>query len=238
MSEEKKLNVYQKLAEVRKKVPYLQKGQRSNQYSYVGSSDVLTALNKEINKVGLLLKPEIISSKVTDNHEERWFQDKVKQEAIPTDRITYFTELEMLMTWINIEEPSEQIQCRWYAQGVDIAGEKGVGKALTYGEKYFMLKFFNIATDNDDPDKFQKEQLKKTLITQRQIDVAYKLAKDVAEKANQTQQTVINTAKATAKVAPNKEIEEYNGYEYGKLSSVLKDYINYYDKQEKEAKKK
>ncbi|KKL28137.1 hypothetical protein LCGC14_2378110, partial [marine sediment metagenome] len=29
-------------------------------------------------------------------------------------------------------------------------------KALTYAEEYFMLKFFNIATDKDDPDNFQK----------------------------------------------------------------------------------
>jgi hypothetical protein len=45
----------------------------------------------------------------------------------------------------------------FYAQGVDIAGEKGVGKALTYGEKYFLLKTFNIATDKDDPDAFQEK---------------------------------------------------------------------------------
>ena len=37
-------------------------------------------------------------------------------------------------------------------------GEKGVGKALTYAEKYFMLKFFNIPTDKDDPDSFQKKR--------------------------------------------------------------------------------
>ncbi|MNP04955.1 ERF superfamily protein [compost metagenome] len=49
------------------------------------------------------------------------------------------------------------IECPWYSQGVDIAGEKGVGKALTYGEKYFILKFFNIPTDKDDPDTFQKK---------------------------------------------------------------------------------
>jgi hypothetical protein len=47
------------------------------------------------------------------------------------------------------------ITCTWYGQGVDIAGEKGVGKAMTYAEKYFMLKFFNIPTDKDDPDSFQ-----------------------------------------------------------------------------------
>jgi hypothetical protein len=28
---------------------------------------------------------------------------------------------------------------------------------MTYAEKYFMLKFFNIATDKDDPDSFQKK---------------------------------------------------------------------------------
>ncbi|MDA9472083.1 ERF family protein [Enterococcus sp. 5H] len=230
---EAKLNVYQKLAKVRKKVPYLKKDQKSNQYSYVGSSGVLGALNEEINKVGLILKPEIINWHVNDNHEQRWMQDKVKKEPIPTDRITYFTELEMLMTWVNIDDPQDRVECRWYAQGVDIAGEKGVGKALTYGEKYFMLKFFNIATDDDDPDKFQKEQLKKTPITPRQIDMIYVLVDKVAQMANQESLTVINQAKATAKLSPNKEFEEYNGYEYGNLCTVLKDYINFYEAKEK-----
>src|SRR5690606_10249645 len=46
----------------------------------------------------------------------------------------------------------------WYGQGIDIAGEKGVGKALTYAEKYYLLKTFNIATDKDDPDSFQDKQ--------------------------------------------------------------------------------
>jgi hypothetical protein len=59
------------------------------------------------------------------------------------------------MTWVNAENPEETIECPWYGQGVDIAGEKGVGKALTYAEKYFILKQFNIATDKDDPDAFQ-----------------------------------------------------------------------------------
>jgi len=68
----------------------------------------------------------------------------------------------MTMTWVNIDLPEEVVKVNWYAQGVDLAGEKGVGKALTYGEKYFMLKFFNIPTDKDDPDAFQdKTEAKK-----------------------------------------------------------------------------
>ena len=37
--------------------------------------------------------------------------------------------------------------------------EKGLGSALTYAERYFLLKFFHIATDEDDIDN---EQRKKT----------------------------------------------------------------------------
>jgi hypothetical protein len=49
------------------------------------------------------------------------------------------------------------VSCRWYGQGID-SGERGVGKAMTYAEKYFLLKFFNIPTDEDDPDKSGKAE--------------------------------------------------------------------------------
>ena len=44
---EKILNVYQRLAEVRKAVPYLKKEQQGKQYNYVGSSDVLGSLHEK-----------------------------------------------------------------------------------------------------------------------------------------------------------------------------------------------
>ncbi|WP_258079903.1 ERF family protein [Enterococcus faecalis] len=137
-----KLNVYQKLAYVRQKAPYIQKSKRGQQYSYVGSSDVLSALNTVINQVGLILKPEIVAHQVRESQDEVWKADKVKKEPVAKKRTTYFTELELMMTWINIHNPSEIVACSWYSQGVDIEGEKGVGKALTYAEKYFLLKFF------------------------------------------------------------------------------------------------
>ena len=55
------------------------------------------------------------------------------------------------MTWHDVES-GERMEVPWYAQGVDLAGEKGVGKALTYAEKYFLLKFFHVPTKKDDPD--------------------------------------------------------------------------------------
>jgi hypothetical protein len=146
------MNIYQKLVEVRKSVPYLQKEAQGAQYQYVGSSQVLSAVRAKMDELGLFLSVKVIGHNVqSETVENKDKYDKVKKTT------TYFTELDLEFTWINAENPEETLTVPFYAQGVDIAGEKGVGKALTYGEKYFLLKTFNIATDKDDPDSFQEK---------------------------------------------------------------------------------
>lgn len=147
----KTVNIYQKLIEVRKAVTYIQKADQGAQYSYTGSSRVLAAVRDKLDELGLLLIPSVVGHNLLESTVE--FKDAKGDVSKRTT--TYFTELEMTMTWVNAEKPDETIVSGWYGQGVDIAGEKGVGKALTYAEKYFMLKFFNIPTDKDDPDAFQ-----------------------------------------------------------------------------------
>jgi hypothetical protein len=138
------VNIYEKLIEVRKAVPYLQKEAKGHQYNYVSSSQVLSAVRRRMDEVGLMLIPTITNTKVTSENDGK--------------RTTYFTELWIDFTWVNAEKPDELWKSSWYGQGIDIAGEKGVGKALTYAEKYYLLKTFNIATDKDDPDSFQDKQ--------------------------------------------------------------------------------
>lgn len=160
------MNIYQKLIEVRRAVPYLQKESKGHQYNYTGSSQVLSAVRQKLDELSLILIPRITSTNVlTETVENKDKYDNLKKTT------TYFTELTMTMTWVNAENPEEAIECPWYAQGVDIAGEKGVGKALTYSEKYFLLKQFNIATDKDDPDAFQQksEQYNKPAIPAKLI---------------------------------------------------------------------
>ena len=55
------------------------KSKRGQQYSYVGSSDVLSALNTVINQVGLILKPEIVAHQVRESQDEVWKADKSKK---------------------------------------------------------------------------------------------------------------------------------------------------------------
>ena len=137
------MNIYQKLIEVRKSCEYLKKDNKGYQFSFVSSSQTLGTLRAAMDEHGLLLVPRVV------DHETRDHETKKGEHE-------YFTIATMSFTWINAANPEEQIECLWFGQGLD-SGEKGVGKAMTYAEKYFLLKFFNIATDKDDPDSFQKK---------------------------------------------------------------------------------
>ncbi|MBW2054037.1 MAG: ERF family protein [Deltaproteobacteria bacterium] len=139
------LNIYQKLAEVRKSVKYLPQENENKKlnFNYVSSSQTLGAIKNKVDEVGLLLLPVVDSFEVRDHTTKNGGHE-------------YFTILKMSFTWVNVDKPEERIGFPWTGQGLD-TGEKGVGKALTYAEKYFILKFFQIPTDKDDPDAFQEK---------------------------------------------------------------------------------
>lgn len=143
MSKElKNPNLFQKLIKIRKSVPYLKKDNQGHQYKYVSSSQALGSLRGKMDELGVLLLVEILNSKVRESQTARGNRQ-------------YMTELKLRYTWVDADNPQDRITCEFYGQGID-EGEKGVGKALTYAEKYLLLKTFNIATDKDDPDAFQE----------------------------------------------------------------------------------
>jgi hypothetical protein len=132
------MNLYEKLIEIRKAVPYLQQAARGTRYTYVKSSQTLAPLRSKMDELGVLLVPKITGIETSTRGKQ------------------LLTELHLSYTFINAEKPDERLEQPWYGQGLDYA-EKGVGKACTYAEKYFLLKFFQIPTDADDPDRFQQE---------------------------------------------------------------------------------
>jgi hypothetical protein len=137
------LNIYQKLVEVRKSVPYLQKESQGHQYQYTGSSQVLASVRAKMDELGLMLICKVLGHNLIEGKTAKGAKE-------------FMTELDLEFTWINADKPEETVVCPWYGQGVDNS-EKGVGKSLTYAEKYFILKTFNIPTDKDDPDSFQEK---------------------------------------------------------------------------------
>ena len=134
------MNIYEKLLEIRKSVDYLKKTAKNTMqnFNYNPSSQVLQSVREKMNEVGVILVPEVKDVKA-----------QTLVNAKGTTQI--FTEMYFTFTWLNVEKPDDKLSCPWYAQGIDTS-EKGPGKAMTYGEKFFILKFFNIATDSHDPD--------------------------------------------------------------------------------------
>ena len=217
------MNIYQKLLAVRKAVPYLQKASQGHQYNYTGSSQVLGAVREKLDELGLILITKVVDHNVLAETVEN--VDKYNNNKKTT---TYFTELTLEYTWVNAEKPEETITIPFYAQGVDIAGEKGVGKALTYSEKYFMLKQFNIATDQDDPDKFQQkleQSMPPKVITAEQVGELKTLALKFAELRGQKLEAVYKVLKIT-------DIEKVpEGIAFNHIATLK----NWIDKAEKES---
>lgn len=136
------MNIYERLLEVRKGINYLQKENAGFDYKYVSSSQTLASVRGLLNEHGIMIIPRVTGSKM------RQYETK-KGHA-------WMTELKIKYSLVNASDPNDCVELTFYAQGSDGA-EKGIGKALTYAEKYMLLKLFNIPTDLDDPDAFQQK---------------------------------------------------------------------------------
>ena len=137
--------IYKKLLELQKAVVGLTKDKSGNSYQYVSGDKILGIVRPAMDKLGLLLIPEVedaIFTRQDYNLYEKNGNVKPKSEI--------FCNLKIKFTWVD-SESGETLVCHWASSGQN-NWDKGLGSALTYGERYFLLKFFHIATDKDDVD--------------------------------------------------------------------------------------
>lgn len=147
------MNIYEKLLEIRKSVQYLQKDTSGQNCKYVSGSRVLAEIRPKMDELGLLLIPQIINSQISNI--------TVVEGTPAKEKIKQIVQCNMIFTWINAEKPEEKIDVPFSAFGMQNDISMAFGSALTYTERYFLLKFFNIATDKDDPDTFTNKTSKK-----------------------------------------------------------------------------
>lgn len=139
------MNIYGKLLEIQKKIIGLGKDKKSNSYEYVTGNKVLDHIKPLMNEYGLLLKQEVLS---IENTRQDYKTGIGTQYEKPKSEI--LSKVMMKFTWIDCET-GEKDENLFGANGQN-DWEKGLGSALTYGERYFLLKYFHIATDEDDID--------------------------------------------------------------------------------------
>lgn len=153
------MNIYEKLsaitAELSTVAKNLEVGVGQNKYKAVGEADVLRAVKPLEVKYGVYSYPfsrQIIESGVIENE---GIDFKTKEKVV---KKSLFERIETVYRFVNTEKPEEYIDITTYGDGID-SQDKSVGKAMTYADKYALLKAYKIIT-GEDPDQHASEDLK------------------------------------------------------------------------------
>lgn len=155
MSEEKQeLNLFQKIADVKANINGFTKDAKSYNYSYVSGSQVLHRIRNKMIENNLLLVPKTSEENYKQIDVTR-FNKKAGREITTSE---FIVEMKLTYVWINADKPEEQFEVTFYAVGQQDDVSKAHGTALTYAERYFLMKFFNIPTDEDDADAKEKQE--------------------------------------------------------------------------------
>ncbi len=145
------MSIYKKLHKIQAHILGLRKDKSGTNYRYVTGDKLLGYVKPLMNELGLILKQEIIS---IDNERQNYIvgfgteKEREKSEIL--------SKVMMRFTWVDVDT-GEKDENLFGANGQN-DWDKGVGSALTYGERYFLLKFFHIATDEDDIDNPERKK--------------------------------------------------------------------------------
>ena len=140
------MNIYQKMlaatAEINTVAKNLQVDTgKGKGYKAVGEADVLAAVKPIEIKHGIYSYP--LSRNIVDSGE-------IVNQTQYGERKSLFLRVETIYRFVNTDEPTEFIDITAYGDGVD-SQDKAPGKAMTYADKYALLKAYKIQT-GDDPD--------------------------------------------------------------------------------------
>jgi len=195
----KSKTIFTKLVNIRKSINYMQKTELGNQGAmYVDSSMLLHKIKTGLDEKNILLFQSIIESNVES------ISDPTRNNP---DAKSWIFRASTNFTFIDAET-GETMEIPWviigkHQQDPAMAG----GSALTYFERYFLLKFFLIPTSKDDPEFFEAKTSEK--VSKEQIEELEKII---------TQKGYINTKPILSKYASKIEnilkIEELPAYKF------------------------
>ena len=159
------MNIYEKLAAITAELNAVAKnlkvGEGRSAYKAVGEADVLAAVKPLEEKYGVYSYPA--SRKIVDSDvitTKKQYTDQRTGAVQESETSKFFMRVETVYRFVNTEKPEECVEVTTYGDGVD-SGDKAPGKAMTYGDKYALLKAYKIIT-GDDPDQTASEDGKVT----------------------------------------------------------------------------
>lgn len=148
------MNLNQKIIELRKLVKVLKKEAQGNNHKYVSEDQILLAIGDKMDALGLLLEPQVNNDSIHSYpHTYINSKGKEKKEIIVSG--------DMIYTWTDAES-SESKEIQWTLMGQHNDAAQSMGAALTYANRYFLLKYFQVSTSEQDPDRLALQKLKST----------------------------------------------------------------------------
>ena len=173
------LNIFQRMLAATSEINRVAKNlkvdiSKSQSYKAVAESDVLEAVKPIEEKYGIYSYP--VSRKII---KDEAYTTTSEYDGRKSEKTTFFMRLETVYRFVNTDKPDEYIDITTYGDGVDTQ-DKAPGKAMTYADKYALLKAYKIQT-GDDPDANQSGNLGKK-----------KFEKPTAEQLAQAEELGIN----------------------------------------------
>ena len=155
---DKELNIYKRMSNATNDIQTVAKNLNvqvsdKNTYKAVGEKDILDAVKPIEFKHGIYsypLKRTVILNEVIET-ESRYGTKK---------QIHYL--IETVYRFVNVDDSNDFIETISYSDGID-TGDKAMGKAMTYGDKYALMKAYKIST-GEDPDKESSEAMNNLII--------------------------------------------------------------------------
>lgn len=147
-----KLNIYQKMAiatsKIEKVIKGLTVGEGRYAYKAVSDKDVNNAVKPIEAELGIYSYP--FKREIREETRENFTTKTGKT-------VNFVIKLETIYRFLNVDKPEEFIDITTYGYGIDTQ-DKAPGKAMTYSDKYALLKAYKIET-GDDPDKNKSEDV-------------------------------------------------------------------------------
>lgn len=151
----KSWNIFQRVAAITEELGVVAKNLSvkagGGSYKAVSERDIIDAVKPLETKYRVYSYPsnrEIVDDEMLEN--EKTYNGNT------TKSTTFFTRVRTEYTFLNIDKPEERFTTIVFSEGID-PGDKGSGKAMTYADKYALMKAYKIST-GDDPDQNPSEE--------------------------------------------------------------------------------
>lgn len=154
------MNIYEKIAAVRRMTEVMRKDKSGYNYKYVAEDTILAHVAAGLDKYRLMYFPRIEPGTVEilpyEYIEKK--QGRGNAPAVETTVHEFCVSGQMVYTWVNLDKPEETFEVPWFFAGEQSNVSQAMGSGLTYLNRYFLLKFFGIATPDDDPDNWRNKK--------------------------------------------------------------------------------